>query len=120
MAFAHQVIVRVTVAGLCGSDIHLYTGKDDLPDAGTIMGHEFVGTVHEVGAAVETLALGDRVVSPFTTCCGACFFCNHKLPARCHASQLFGWRRDGVGLHGAQAEFIRVPLADTTLVKVHA
>lgn len=97
----------------------MYTGKDDVPDEGTTMGHEFVGTITQTGTDVKTLALGDRVVAPFTTCCGKCFFCRHALPARCEEGQLFGWRRNGVGLHGAQAEFVRVPLADTTLVKVH-
>ena len=58
------------------------------------------------------------MVAPFTTNCGMCFYCRTGLTARCERGQLFGWVQDGKGLHGAQAELIRVPLADATLVEV--
>jgi threonine dehydrogenase-like Zn-dependent dehydrogenase len=58
------------------------------------------------------------VVAPFTTCCGACFFCARGLSARCPSGRLFGWVQAGVGLHGAQASLVRVPLADATLVPI--
>lgn len=77
------------------------------------MGHEFTGYVHEVGSSISTLKVGDKVVSPFTTSCGACFYCRNGFSSRCSKSQLFG----SVGLDGAQAEYVRVPLADSTLVK---
>lgn len=111
-----DVLLRVELAGLCGSDLHPYRGNEVGLDAGTVMGHEVVGEVVEVGAAVERLRLGDRVVAPFTTSCGACFFCRAGLSSRCERGQLFGWVERGRGLHGTQAELLRVPLADSTLV----
>lgn len=113
-----DAVVRVAAAGLCGSDLHPYFGRERGLDRGTVMGHEFVGEVVEAGAALADLAVGSRVVAPFTTNCGRCFFCRTGLTARCERGQLFGWVEKGVGLHGAQAEYVRVPLADTTLVRV--
>jgi len=113
-----DAIVRVRAAGLCGSDLHPYFGRETGLDAGTVMGHELVGEVVEVGPAVREVAAGDRVVAPFSTSCGACFYCREGLTARCAHGQLFGWVQGGVGLHGAQAEWVRVPFADATLVPV--
>jgi threonine dehydrogenase-like Zn-dependent dehydrogenase len=115
---AGDVIVRVEAAAVCGSDLHVYRGLEAGLDAGTVMGHEFAGEVVEVGAGVTRFRPGDRVVSPFTTSCGDCFYCRAGLTARCVHGQLFGWVEKGRGLHGAQAELVRVPLADTTLVAV--
>ncbi|RMZ56865.1 hypothetical protein APUTEX25_002954 [Auxenochlorella protothecoides] len=117
IAAGTDAIVRVELAGLCGSDLHPFRGKE-ATDGGTIMGHEFVGTVVEVGPAVTTLTPGTRVMSPFTTSCGVCAPCASGLTCRCDAGQLFGWRLNGQGLHGAQAQFIRVPLAASTLVRI--
>lgn len=113
-----DVIVAVEAAGICGSDLHPYLGRERGLDPGTVMGHEFVGRVVEVGAGVSAFAAGDRVVAPFTTSCGACWACRIGLSARCVRGQLFGWVQDGQGLHGAQAEYVRVPLADATLVRL--
>lgn len=113
-----DAIVEVQIAGLCGSDLHPFFGREAGLDQGTAMGHEFVGRVIEVGTAVSGLRVGDQVTSPFTTNCGACFYCHAGLTARCARGQLFGWRSGGTGLHGGQAERVRVPLADATLVKV--
>jgi 2-desacetyl-2-hydroxyethyl bacteriochlorophyllide A dehydrogenase len=113
-----DVLVRVECAGLCGSDLHVYHGRETGLDRGTVMGHELVGEIVERGAEVRGLSAGERVVSPFTTSCGACFFCRRGLTARCAEGRLFGWVEKGEGLHGAQAELVRVPLADSTLVKV--
>jgi threonine dehydrogenase-like Zn-dependent dehydrogenase len=77
------------------------------------MGHEFTGHVHEVGSEVRKLKVGDQVVTPFTTCCGECFYCTHGYSSRCEKVLLFG----STSLDGAQAEFVRVPLADSTAVK---
>lgn len=112
-----DVVVAVRAAAICGSDLHPYTGREAGLDVGTAMGHEFVGDVVEVGAAVERFAVGDRVVAPFTTSCGVCWYCQRGLTARCELGELFGWRQGGLGLHGGQAERVRVPLADTTLVR---
>lgn len=115
---AGEVIVRIHHAAVCGSDLHVYRGVETGLDAGTAMGHEMVGEIVEVGSAVARFRPGDLVVSPFTTCCGACFYCRSGLPARCLRGQLFGWVEEGRGLPGVQAEYARVPLADSTLVAV--
>jgi alcohol dehydrogenase len=113
-----DVIVDVDAAGICGSDLHPYLGRERGLDRGTIMGHEFVGRVVDVGRGVRAFERGDRVVAPFTTSCGACWACCIGLTSRCVHGQLFGWIKGGRGLHGAQAELVRVPLADATLVAV--
>jgi threonine dehydrogenase-like Zn-dependent dehydrogenase len=115
-----DAIVAVRLAAICGSDLHVWHGRETGLDTGTVMGHEFLGEVVETGRDVTRLVKGDRVVSPFTSSCGACFYCSHGLPARCTRGQLFGWVERGTGLHGGQAELVRVPLADTTLFPVPA
>ena len=113
-----DVIVQITLSGICGSDLHVYHGRETGIDEGTVMGHEFVGTVVETGNAVKKFYKGSRVLSPFTTSCGACFYCLIGLTCRCEKGNLFGWVQSGHGLHGAQAQYIRVPMADTTLVSL--
>jgi threonine dehydrogenase-like Zn-dependent dehydrogenase len=113
-----DAIVRVRAAGICGSDLHPYFGRERGLDVGTVMGHELLGEVVEVGGEVREFGPGDRVVAPFSTSCGTCFYCRTGLTARCERGQLFGWVQGGKGLHGAQAELVRVPLADGTLVRV--
>lgn len=113
-----DAIIQVTAAGICGSDLHPYFGREVGLDRGTVMGHEPLGEVVAVGAAVRVHALGSRVVAPFTTNCGTCFYCTSGLTARCTSGQLLGWVEQGHGLHGGQAEYIRVPHADATLVAV--
>lgn len=113
-----DVLVRVAAAGLCGSDLHPYLGREAGLDAGTVMGHELVGEVVETGSGVRRFRVGDRVVAPFSTCCGGCYYCRSGLTGRCPRGQLFGWVAEGSGLHGAQAELVRVPLADGSLVRV--
>lgn len=115
-----DAIIQVRQAGICGSDLHVFHGRETGLDPGTILGHEFVGEVLEVGASVEKLRLGESVVAPFTTNCGKCRHCTRGLTSRCPHGQLFGWVEGGKGLHGAQAERVRVPLAETTLVTVPA
>jgi threonine dehydrogenase-like Zn-dependent dehydrogenase len=117
-----DVIVKVELCGLCGSDLHPWACREVGLRLGTIMGHEFVGTVAQLGSEVCTLKVDDRVASPFTTCCGTCASCREGLTARCESGQLFGWihEESGQGLHGAQAQFVRVPLADATLLRLPA
>ena len=118
-----DVIVAVRRAGICGSDLHQFFGRERIAP-GTIPGHEFVGEVVAVGGEVRNFRTGDQVFSPFTTSCGRCFFCQDGLSARCDSWQFFGYQPpegvedDGRGIQGAQSELIRVPLADTTLVKL--
>jgi 2-desacetyl-2-hydroxyethyl bacteriochlorophyllide A dehydrogenase len=113
-----DVIVEVEIAGLCGSDLHPYFGREQGLDPGTVVGHEFVGRVVDKGSDVHRLQIGDRVVAPFSTSCGECALCRSGLTARCDQGQLFGWVERGIGLQGAQAELVRVPLADSTLLEV--
>jgi threonine dehydrogenase-like Zn-dependent dehydrogenase len=113
-----DVLVKIELAGICGSDLHPYHERERGLDHGTVMGHEAVSRVEEVGAAVKTLRRGDLVFSPFTTNCGGCFYCQIGLTCRCTSGQLFGWVEGGKGLHGLQAQYARVPLADATLLKV--
>lgn len=116
----HDVIVQVEMAGLCGSDLHPFWGREKGLLPGTVMGHELVGRIVDVGSDVKKLQMGDRVFAPFSTNCGHCFYCVKNLPSRCAYGQLFGWRGESGGLHGAQAQFVRVPLADGTLLPVPA
>ena len=111
-----DVIVKIKLAGLCGSDLHVYHGREAGIEKGTVMGHEFTGEIIETGNAVKKFHKGARVLSPFTTSCGECYYCRIGLTCRCIKGNLFGWIENGHGLHGAQAEFIRVPMADSTLV----
>jgi len=113
-----DALVAVELAGLCGSDLHPFFGREQGLDAGTVMGHEFVGRVVDVGTDVRTVQVGDRVHAPFSTSCGTCALCRAGLTSRCDRGQLFGWRSEGRGLHGGQAERVRVPLADGTLRRV--
>ena len=113
-----DAIVRVERAGLCGSDLHVYHGREVGQDVGTIMGHEILGRVVESGPGARRYPAGTRVVAPFSTCCGHCFYCERGMSARCSEGALFGWVQNGRGLQGAQAEFVRVPHADATLVAI--
>lgn len=77
------------------------------------MGHEFTGIVDSVGSDVKTVKVGDHIVSPFTTSCGECFYCTHGYSSRCKECRLFGC----AALDGGQAEYVRIPLADATVMK---
>ena len=107
-----DAIVRVTLACVCGSDLWYYRGLSP-HDVGAI-GHEFVGVVDEVGAEVRDLAPGDLVVTPFTYSDGTCAICRAGWPSNCVHGGAYG----NHGMDGGQGEAVRVPFADTTLVKV--
>lgn len=113
-----DAVVKVKCCAICGSDLHVYFGRETGCEHHTAMGHEFAGEVVEVGSGVKLLRTGDRVMSPFTTSCGQCYFCRRGLTCRCVHGQLFGWVEQGQGLQGGQAEYVRVPLADSTLMKI--
>ena len=104
-----DAIVRVTTSTICGTDIRILDGRIPMPP-GTPIGHEFVGVVEEAGAAVD-LVPGRRVVSPFSTFCGQCFYCRTGVLTACEKRQFFGTP----GMSGAQAGYVRVPRADATL-----
>ncbi|KAL9933181.1 hypothetical protein V8E36_007899 [Tilletia maclaganii] len=106
-----DVIIRTSVAALCGSDLHPYRGHPPLPSYDFIMGHEVIGVVEEAGSAVKSFKKGDTVVSPFTISCGECQSCEWQQTSRCVHSKLFG----SPALEGCQAEYVRIPLAESTL-----
>lgn len=108
-----DALVRIVRACVCGSDLHPYHSMPANP-AGGPMGHEFIGVVEATGAEVNTLSPGDFVIAPFAWSCGRCEFCLAGLQTSCVVGGF--WANGGIG--GAQAEAIRVPLADGTLVKV--
>ena len=113
-----DVILKVEATAICGSDLHVYCGREPGLDAGTPMGHEAAGTILEIGSAVTRFKRGDRVALPFSTCCGDCALCHEGLTSRCGKGELFGWVQEGTGLPGLQAERARVPFADATLVRL--
>jgi threonine dehydrogenase-like Zn-dependent dehydrogenase len=115
-----DAIVKITMAGICGSDLHVYHGRETGLDHGTVMGHEFTGIIEEAGSDLKKFKKGTRVLSPFTTSCGECYYCLIGLTCRCEKGNLFGWMNKGKGLHGAQATYIRVPMADSTLLPLSA
>jgi alcohol dehydrogenase len=123
-----DAVIRVTSTAICGSDLHMYNGLIPQPRPMT-MGHEFMGIVEDVGAEVDNLKKGDRVVVPFPIACGRCYFCTKGLPTACEVSNarnygprggllkekggaLFGYTDLYGGYDGGQAEAVRVPFAD--------
>ncbi|GJF33387.1 IMP dehydrogenase [Kitasatospora sp. NE20-6] len=110
-----DVIVRVTLACVCGSDLHRYHSTER-SDGGRPMGHEFLGVVEETGSEVRGLKRGDFVVSPFAFADNTCPICRDGFHTACPQG---GWYGVG-GVGGAQAEAVRVPQADGTLVKIPA
>ncbi|MPS30022.1 zinc-dependent alcohol dehydrogenase [Pigmentiphaga sp.] len=131
-----DAIVKVSACAICGADLHLYDGLIPGMKSGDIMGHEFMGEVVEVGPDTRHLKPGDRVVVPFTIACGACEQCqrgNYSVCERSNRNQelagkvfghatagLFGYTHLTGGYAGGQAEYVRVPHADTTHIKIPA
>jgi alcohol dehydrogenase len=114
-----DVLVRVTMAAICGSDLHAMHGLIPGLKPGTIIGHEFVGLVEEVGSGVSTLKPGDRVAASPATWCEACTPCRRGEPQYCKNGGCWGCGEIvGKGLPGAQAEFIRVKYADNCLFRI--
>lgn len=109
-----DVVVKVTTTTVCGSDVHLLAGHMHTP-WGFALGHEFVGTVHQVGSVIRSFKVGDRVVAPAAPWCGQCDNCRRGQSQRCERGGIFGSGESFGSLGGAQAEFVRVPHADTCL-----
>ncbi len=122
-----DIILKVTSTAICGSDLHIYNGL--IPQVKNMtLGHEFMGTVEEVGNDIKHLKKGDRVIVPFPIACGNCFFCTHSYPVHCEHSNpnygpeggllkqkggaLFGYTDLYGGYQGGQAEYVRVPYAN--------
>jgi threonine dehydrogenase-like Zn-dependent dehydrogenase len=129
-----DVILKVSSCAICGSDLHLYDGFMPGMESGDIIGHEFMGEVMEIGADVKRLKVGDRIVVPFTIICGECDQCKRGYYSVCErsnrnkaaAEKVFGHTAAGLygyshltgGYPGGQAEYVRVPYADKSAVKV--
>jgi threonine dehydrogenase-like Zn-dependent dehydrogenase len=129
-----DAIIKVSTCAICGSDLHLFDGFMPTMESGDIMGHEFMGEVVEVGKDNKALQAGDRVVIPFTIFCGECDQCKRGNFSVCERSNrnreradkvfghttagLFGYSHLTGGYAGGQAEYVRVPMADTTHVKI--
>jgi threonine dehydrogenase-like Zn-dependent dehydrogenase len=112
-----DAIVRVGLTAICGSDLHLYHGKAPLEPGDTI-GHEAIGVVDAVGSSVKRFAPGDRVVVSFDIACGDCWFCRKGQTQLCEDFGFLGYGVFGGSLGGAQAELLRVPVADVNLLAV--
>ncbi|EHK18501.1 uncharacterized protein TRIVIDRAFT_47322 [Trichoderma virens Gv29-8] len=110
-----DAIIRVKLAGICGSELHMYRGHQKTA-TGHIMGHEFIGIIDQIGSDVSKFAVGDEVVSIFSPVCLRCWYCKQGLTNRCIEGVAFGTQK----LDGGQAEFVRVPFADGTLQLVPA
>src|SRR5690348_1164856 len=110
-----DAIVRIDTSTICGTDLHILKGDVPEVEPGTILGHEAVGTVVETGSAVTTLRAGDRVLISCITSCGRCRFCKEGRYGLCTGGGgwIFGHLIDGL-----QAEYARVPFADTSVYKV--
>jgi threonine dehydrogenase-like Zn-dependent dehydrogenase len=131
---ARDAIVKISSTAICGSDLHLYNGFVPTMEKGDVLGHEFMGEVVELGAAVTNLKIGDRVVVPFPIACGACAACQENNFACCENSNpnawiaekmwghspcgIFGYSHMLGGYAGGQAEYARVPFADVGPIKV--
>lgn len=112
----HDSIVRVTLASICSSDIHIKHGAVPRAVPGVTIGHEMVGIVEEVGSQVKTVKQGDRVTVNVETFCGTCFFCQHGFVNNCE-DEHGGWAL-GCRIDGGQAEYVRVPYADQGLNRI--
>jgi alcohol dehydrogenase len=112
-----DAIVKVSTGAICGSDLHIYRGHFQLKEGDTV-GHEFMGYVEDIGKEVKSFKKGDKVVGPFWVSCGNCFFCKRGLTTSCLYGGCFGFGDLLGGNPGCQAEYVRVPWADGTLVKI--
>ncbi|WP_040765715.1 zinc-dependent alcohol dehydrogenase family protein [Tsukamurella sp. 1534] len=110
-----DALVRITASCICGSDLHPYH-RMTAANGPARMGHELIGVVEEVGADVTSLTKGDLVVAPFAISDNVCEFCRENLQTSCIHHEAGFW--DGIADEGGQAEAVRVPLADGTLVKL--
>ena len=112
-----DIVVQVDTTTICGTDLHILKGDVPAVVDGRILGHEAVGTVVAVGSAVNSLAEGDRVLVPAITSCGRCAYCKRAMPSHCQATGGIGWIF-GHLIDGTQAEYARVPFAETSVHKV--
>ncbi len=113
---AGDAIVKVTLTTICSSDIHIKHGAVPRAVPGTVLGHEFVGVVTEIGSSVKKVKPGDRVAVNVETFCGECFFCRRGFVNNCE-NENGGWAM-GCRIDGGQAEYCRIPFADHGLTRI--
>jgi threonine dehydrogenase-like Zn-dependent dehydrogenase len=122
-----DAIVRLTGSAICGTDIHMVRGTMPGMKPGTILGHEGVGIIEELGPRVRNFAVGDRVVIPSTIACGNCVYCRSGYFSQCNdanpngpqaGTAFYGGPKETGPFHGLQAELARVPFANINLVKL--
>ena len=109
-----DAIVKVTMSSICTSDLYIIHGCVPNAVPNTVLGHEFVGEVTSIGSEVKNISPGDRVSANCETFCGECFFCKRGYINNCTKG---GWKL-GCSIDGCQAEYVRVPFADTGLTKI--
>jgi alcohol dehydrogenase len=112
-----DAIVRITLSTICGSDLHLIHGQT-VVDPESPIGHECVGAIEEVGEDVSSFRAGDRVIVPTFVHCGNCFYCRKGSTSQCEKGGIIGFGSIRGGLGGAQTEYVRVPFADMSLVRI--
>jgi threonine dehydrogenase-like Zn-dependent dehydrogenase len=130
---ATDVIVKVTATTICGSDLHMYSGNMLSMKSGDILGHEFMGVIEEIGPEVKNFQVGQRVVCAFDIACGKCDFCTREEFTACKVTNpsileesmfghrtcaIFGYSHLTGGVPGGQADYVRVPFADTNCLSV--
>ena len=122
-----DAIVRLTASAICGTDLHMIRGTMPGMKKGTILGHEGVGIIEELGRGVRNFSVGDRVVIPSTIACGNCSYCRAGYYSQCDGANpngpsagtaFFGGPESSGPFHGMQAEKVRVPFAHVGLVKL--
>lgn len=122
-----DAIVKITTSAICGTDLHFVRGTMGPMKKGTILGHEAVGIVEEIGKDIRNLNVGDRVVIPSTVACGYCRMCKKRFYAQCEVANpngpeagtaYYGGHVHSGPLQGCQAELVRVPFANNNLVKL--
>jgi threonine dehydrogenase-like Zn-dependent dehydrogenase len=122
-----DALIRVTASAICGTDLHMIRGTMPGMKPGTILGHEGVGIIEELGSDVGNLTVGDRVIVSSTISCGYCSYCRAGYTAQCdHANPngpqagtaFFGGPAETGPINGLQAEYARIPFANSTLVPI--
>ena len=109
-----DAVVRMLKTTICGTDLHILKGDVPTVAAGRILGHEGIGVIEEIGADVSRFHPGDRVLISCITACAKCAYCRHGIPSHCESG---GWIL-GNTIDGTQAEFVRIPFADTSLYHI--